>query len=137
MDCSGILCRTSSISSLSSAGRNQMKEPDMRLIGIRSGSPGTKSFWTCLGKTVRADKRGSSGLGDQQQSRTVRAVCRADGLRGGGRRNGPADCRKARTGRAGGRRTEPPHCRAAGIGSASPASLFDRKTEKSAIKIRF
>ena len=33
------------------------------------------------------------------QSRTVRAVCRADGLRGGGRGNCPMDCRKTRTGR--------------------------------------
>ena len=56
MDCSGIPCRTSSISSLSSAGRNPMKEPDMCLIGIRSGSPETKSFWTCSVKTVRANK---------------------------------------------------------------------------------
>ena len=59
MDCSGIPCRTFSISSLSSAGRNQMKEPDMRLIGIRSVSPGTKSFWACSVKTVRADKTGT------------------------------------------------------------------------------
>ncbi len=33
-----------------------MNEPDMSLLGIRSGSHETKSFWTCSVKTVRANK---------------------------------------------------------------------------------
>ena len=50
------------------------------------------------------------------KSRTVRAVCCADGLRVSGRGNCQADLRKARTGPAGGRRTGPPShrsCRSA------------------------